>query len=401
MKMYYSRWFTIVELIVVITIVSILSTIGFVAYVDYLKGVRDSSRLQQISEIHGSMELYATRSALPLPDDNISIVAGATQVGYQWVAGNSVLDAIRFSNGGKDPSTKKYFTYYLSADRKYAQLLAFFEEQQAGNLLSYTTIQAQYDTLYPQVYGSELGLLLDQNTSTPVHEISQYTSSGKLDILNISKPVVSYLSNTEQITGTWQALIGMIPNTSCKKIRDVYGYTTTWIYKINPSGIKMKDIYCDMVFDWGGWTLVARSVSWATWNFWWLIERWSVFDDTDTYSLGNDIQNIAFSEMLLTHYDNEKDIGGWWYFTNLDRTIIANANNAFSTATCTLYPWTPSLTEICYNKWWVVPSFWQYNFNWGSAPDPLTNSIGLKAGGFFSNRWWNTINGKQAMIFIR
>lgn len=122
--------FTLVELIVVITIVSILSTIGFVAYVDYLKGVRDSNRLQQISEIHGAMELYATRSALPFPDESLSIVAGSTQVGYQGVAGNSVLDAIRFGNGGKDPGSKKYFTYYLSADRKYAQLLAYFEEQQ-------------------------------------------------------------------------------------------------------------------------------------------------------------------------------------------------------------------------------------------------------------------------------
>ena len=75
--------FTLVELIVVLTIVSILSTVGFVAYVDYLKGVRDTNRLQQMSEIYRSMELFATRTKLPFPDDDINIVAGAANIGYQ------------------------------------------------------------------------------------------------------------------------------------------------------------------------------------------------------------------------------------------------------------------------------------------------------------------------------
>jgi hypothetical protein len=50
----------------------------------------------------------------------------------------------------------------------------------------------------------------------------------------------------------------MVPKINCKKILNSLGSADSGIYKINPSGQKQIDIYCDMETDGGGWTFVGH-----------------------------------------------------------------------------------------------------------------------------------------------
>ncbi len=302
--------FTLVELIVVLTIVSILSTIGFVAYVDYLKGVRDTNRLQQMSEIYRSMELYATRTKLPFPDDDINIVAGTTNIGYQGYAGESVLEAVRFSDGGTDPKTKQYYSYMMSADRKSAQILWYFETQESQELMSWNSqVFADYSTLFPQVVWIWLGILVDTTTKIPVQEDTTFTFSGKLDILSLNSSLKSYISNETILTGTGVSLIWIVPNIDCAKIKNIFSGLRNGIYKINPIGWTPTNVYCNMEIDGGGWTLVARSVAGANiGDFGWLVSNGDVYDDSLIYSFWPSVKNIYFNELMLSDYTNGKQI---------------------------------------------------------------------------------------------
>ena len=125
-----NKAFTLVELIVVVTILAILATIWFVSYSSYLTWVRDTNRLAQLVSIHDGLELYRTRNDLPLPDDNVEVKASAATIAYQWYAGSNTLETIDFTKWWKDPKDDQYFSYYLTKDRKYFQLLAFLEEEE-------------------------------------------------------------------------------------------------------------------------------------------------------------------------------------------------------------------------------------------------------------------------------
>ena len=41
----------------------------------------------------------------------------------------------------------------------------------------------------------------------------------------------------------------MVPNTSCKKILELIGGNENKVYRINPSGAKAFNVYCDMQVD--------------------------------------------------------------------------------------------------------------------------------------------------------
>lgn len=305
--------FTLVELIVVITILAILSTLWFVAYTDYLKWVRDSSRIQQMTEIHKAATLYWVRSRLPRPDRAVSIVSWLSSIGDQWYASQDILDTIKYSDGGVDPKTKDFYTYFVSSDRKYSQILWFFEERSIGNLLTFTSSYADegtdYSSLYPWVVGAELWVLLDESTQVPIQEIEEYSASGSLDILTATGTFLSYVTNNNVTSGIWQELIGMVPKINCKKILNSLGSADSGIYKINPSGQKQIDIYCDMETDGGGWTFVGHidndtngPETYFNANIW--TYDTSLEDNSETFML--DMRDFYHSEMLVLF--NEADI---------------------------------------------------------------------------------------------
>lgn len=70
---------------------------------------------------------------------------------------------------------------------------------------------------------------------------------------------IAYISDDTQIAGTGILLKEMIPNGSCKRIKETGGGSLNGIYDILPSGTTEKKAYCNMEEAGGGWTLVARS----------------------------------------------------------------------------------------------------------------------------------------------
>jgi prepilin-type N-terminal cleavage/methylation domain-containing protein len=121
-------WFTLVELIVVVTILSILSTIWFVSYSWYLSWVRDTTRISTLWELEKSLNLYSTNKSLPLPDEKrTEIKSWSETIAYQWYAWKTVIETIKYSKDWKDPKDKIHYTYYVTKNKKYFQLLTHLE----------------------------------------------------------------------------------------------------------------------------------------------------------------------------------------------------------------------------------------------------------------------------------
>lgn len=170
--------FTLVELIVVVTILAILSTIGFVAYSWYLSGVRDTNRVSNLKSIHDWINLSGLNKSLPLPEDNIEVIAKWEVIAWQWYAGKNILDSIEFTTNWVDPKTKQYFSYYLNAEKKDFQLMGFLENE--DKLQNYW-VEANNSLLSPTVYGERLWILTDEDNA-PIHEISTYIDQWNIDL---------------------------------------------------------------------------------------------------------------------------------------------------------------------------------------------------------------------------
>jgi len=261
MKKYQTKAFTLVELIVVVTILAILSTIGFVSYSGYLTWVRDTNRISNMKALSDWLELYRTKNTLPLPEDSVEVKANWTTIAYQWYAWANVLETIEFSNWWKDPKFDTYYSYYLTKDKKYFQLMWFLEEQenlQVNNFLPFpkgvpegggirTIVQkanaaiTDYSVLYPTVYGKKLGILT-WTWSTPIQEDPTITNSWYLDIALTATEYVARFKDDSTLTWTWvklqyleSAQTAWCIESSCKTLLDINSWLKwkDWIYMMN------------------------------------------------------------------------------------------------------------------------------------------------------------------------
>ena len=329
-KLNKTAWFTLVELIVVVTILAILATIGFVSYSSYLTWVRDTNRLAQLVSISDWLELYSTKNNLPLPDDNIEILASTVTIAYQGYAWANTLETIDFTKWWKDPRDDQYFTYYLTKDRKYFQLMWFLEESlDATSQLSSPSWKGMpigqgklsfiekshawdYDDRIPTVYGKKLWILTDTD-NTPIQDITTIQTDW---LLAIDVTTDSYIARlTDKISITWDnselsvlvsALTPASSNpTSCKEALSPKTYLKDGIYKVKLNGTK-TDVYCDMTTEWWGWTLV--------WNFnaWWLPYNSAQIGKSENFFTGswklsdNDINSINATQFSYEWVESVK-----------------------------------------------------------------------------------------------
>jgi len=120
--------FTFAELIVVVSIIVILSSISILNYSNYLKNQRDTSRLEQLSNIWEWLENYATlKWYYPNPDNATSITYSWYTIFKQWTVWDSVSVAIRLSSKPRDPIYKAYYSYSVSANQKQYEIASVSE----------------------------------------------------------------------------------------------------------------------------------------------------------------------------------------------------------------------------------------------------------------------------------
>jgi len=331
--------FTLVELIVVITILAILSTIWFVAYSWYLAWTRDTNRISQLKSISDWLEMYRTKHDLPMPDDYVEITASWETIAYQWYLWKNVLETIEYTSEWKDPKDWTYFSYYLTKDKKYYQLMAYLEE--ADNLQSFAppspplkggTIKVSaidYTTRYPTVYWKKLGILTDEN-NTPIQELEEIKTNW-LDIVNTTNTYIARFKDNEKIEWTWAILAQINPKASCKRIKELKGSSQDWVYEISPEWWNKKfKVYCDMTTDWGGWTLVLKAYNWDDKHFYntdnnKILENNDVINDISTNLTKEDYKwkwyfEIIWSDLLAVDL-SDKNKFTYWYINNWKKTL--------------------------------------------------------------------------------
>ncbi len=195
------KGFTLVELIIVITILAILWTIGFVSYSKYLVWVRDATRENQLIEIWDWLKTAFMKKRLPLPDERVEVRVNGELVAYQWYAWKTVLEIIWYNQSWIDPKTKKHFTYYMTKDRKYFQLLAHLEKDPELALnINFTKSYADivdYSFKFIKTHWAKLWVLTDE-FNTPIQEISSIKTNTYIDLWVENKDEI-YLAHIDDV----------------------------------------------------------------------------------------------------------------------------------------------------------------------------------------------------------
>ncbi len=347
--------FTFVELIVVVAILAILATIGFGSYQWYLTSWRDTNRIVQLEDIHDGLELMTVSSKLPFPENMIQLEANGTVFAYQWYAGKSVIDSIWYDGGGKDPEFWEYFTYMLGGNGRDFQLMTFVSDATLlWNNFSKSAYATDYSQYFPKVIWKPLGVLVDKDTQDPLQEIEDIKLLGKYDIVTGTGILASYYSDKDFIYSDHTTLLEILPKSSCKRISDLWWEKGNGEYTINLNGGSKKRVYCNMDIDGWWWTLVARSISWWSWAFSWLIERWDIRDDTSVYSLWPDVTSLNFSEIMLWTYSAGKTLNRA-VKVDVDKTYVKDSSNfkyMRGTKWCTeIYSTLWSFRSACDTTW--------------------------------------------------
>ncbi len=363
-------WFTLVELIVVITIVWILSTIWFVSYSGYLTWARDSNRISQLTKLSDSLQVYSASKTLPLPDDSITISASWSSniIWYQWFVGVDVLETIDYTNGWKDPKDDSYYTYYLTKDRSSIQLMSLMEEASSvAQLNTFKQSYWQFEERFPKVYGRKLWIITQSDTNLPVQNLVWVDN---FDVVNEWDSFVAHISPEEDIEWDGSELRAVIPNGSCKRIKQTGGSKWNWYYTINPSGSWDVTVYCDMETNWWGWTMVSRSIDNSDFDwlpFGWFVSMGSPEDNSAPYSLWNQVRNIPFETVYLTVYDSGKNITWVTSLEVNDDDIFGGGNgtNSIAVEWCEgpeVAPWVTSCALFSYwGKFDSTESYWFSN----------------------------------------
>lgn len=89
MKSTNTKWFTLVELIIVITILAVLATIAFISFQWYTKEARDSSKKTEISNIIDAIAINEAKSSVPLSNY------------IQWTASTWTISNIQWKTTGE------------------------------------------------------------------------------------------------------------------------------------------------------------------------------------------------------------------------------------------------------------------------------------------------------------
>ncbi|MDD2916595.1 MAG: prepilin-type N-terminal cleavage/methylation domain-containing protein [Candidatus Gracilibacteria bacterium] len=203
--------FTLIELIVVITILVILGTIAFLNLGGFQSSARDSSRIENLSNLKKGLDIFQIKAgSYPVPENTVSVTASGITIGYQGFAKELTERTIGLSVGGTRDTldTSIYTTYSVNADRTKMELMNFLED--GSTLLSLNAfvpnasadIGSDYSKRYPSVQGDTLGILLASGTLQPIQE-----SGTGVDVVKTNSGYVAVFGKGESVFGTGGSLI--------------------------------------------------------------------------------------------------------------------------------------------------------------------------------------------------
>lgn len=300
--------FTLVELIVVIVILSILATIAFLSFNSYSSSTRDSVRVSDISSIAKWLTLqYSIWWKYNIPESSILLLSWSVIIWYQWKAWFNILSTIKLSNNWwKDPLDNTYYTYNTNLSQNKYQLSWFLESKWSIiNRVGYESFINQtnatnYTKRYPYIKGDNIWVILNYTwtTSNPVYSpLEDINSLTWIDVSSWSQTIWKINISNNSDSATWVNVISLsgyintiISNTilvdglsssnpwvNCLTIKTNYPSSVDWIYWIKPDSNPTFQVYCDMINDWWGWTLVMRGKWWDTtwWQTIWALNIWN------------------------------------------------------------------------------------------------------------------------------
>ncbi len=388
--------FTLVELIVVITILSILATIWFIWYSSYLGSSRDTNRVSQLKNISQALEIYSAKKSLPLPEDNVEVKTWTwileNTIAYQGYVWKNIIEQINYSTEGIDPQSWDYFSYYLTKDKKYFQLMAFLEdwtELQNKSAFNISRSYADYTDKFPTVYWKKLWILTDID-NTPIQEIASIKTAWFLNVSTTTEIYKARFKDNSYLEWTGSYLWWFLSLISRKEsiisndfnwiaylnfdnwIKDVfwnYNIDNIWNLKTIKTDLD-KWLYCNW-----SWRLIVWS--WSTDILWWRNE-FTVYISYKVEKWDNSSYNIALASWWTS----------WWYNIKNQHNFTDINNPKFWINTQTLDDWTSIwlwtnniLKYYGYNnilftakdwKWLVVRNrkiVWEWNITWKIRED--------------------------------
>jgi prepilin-type N-terminal cleavage/methylation domain-containing protein len=342
--------FTLVELIVVVTILAILATIWFVSYSSYLTWVRDTNRIAQMTSLSDGLNLYSTTNDLPIPEDNVEISAGTDLIAYQGYAGANILETINFEKGWVDPKDNTYFSYYLTKDRKYFQLMWFLEEstssttQNSKNLILWT-YAVSYENRIPTVYGRKLWILTNTQ-NTPIQDLE-----ANLDLLTSWVEEFNiHISDDEVYLMTWPWIL------STYSLRDesLLSLDTTLVWHYNFDNCNADD--SSILWNDGILNQSPNCVSAKKW-------KWYEFNGLNQYVIIPRIAELEYTGggFSLGFWINaSSDDTDWWYIFSKPWNGSGHYNYSFLHNATGWVSWS-SAVNITYG-WDAKKDDWQHVF---------------------------------------
>ena len=352
--------FTLVELIVIISILIILSSVWFLSYVNHLKWARDTNRITQLASISDWLSIYRTKWYLPFPDNKVDIVSWATIIWYQWYVWENVLNSIDFSKWWKDAKDKVYFSYYISKNKKYFQLLSHLEEKSKLSSVNFwvNTSYAEgvdYSKRFIALAGDNIWILTD-TTNTPVHEIADIIIAWKLDLAGTNSWTIylSHVKEDEVFQDTWYNIqYNLLTNTDT--IYKAPSSCAPWFIPVPWSATFSQKWFCVAKYE---MTLEA-------WT-WTLTSTWNAYDYTWSGMVSSNHDYPIWDITQQEAIDACKNYGKWYHLVTdnewmtIARNIEAEWKNWSSWTVWGWYIWNWNTKD-------TVPTMWCDDSTWSKA----------------------------------
>lgn len=170
MRKIWSRWFTLVELIVSITILAILAFVGFISLTKYTAMSRDSARLSDIASMERVLSYYFQENGhYPTPDNGVDVTYSGSTLWTQGTFWEEVHRAVRrISEAPRDPLTDEHYTYSVTYNGQEYQIAGALE---GGEALSASPFIAGAHADFTRAYvqGNYNGSILAKVISADLH----------------------------------------------------------------------------------------------------------------------------------------------------------------------------------------------------------------------------------------